>query len=94
MKAGRIVVRPFSERAKVQKRVLALFERKTWLSVADITIALGVCDPRGHIRELRKKGYQIVDKWQEGDDNVRYKVYMLKPYKLNNDVRHDTPTNK
>lgn len=77
MSKGDVVARPLSERARVQGKVLALFKRKTWLSVADITIALGVCDPRGHIRELREKGYPITDKWIKRADGVRFKVYHL-----------------
>lgn len=77
MRGQEIVGRPLHRRARVQNKVLALFKRKEWLSVADITIALGVCDPRGHIRELREKGYPITDKWIKRADGVRFKVYHL-----------------
>ncbi len=46
-------------------------------SAADISTRLHLCDPRGHIAVLRKKGFAIHDEWREGDFGVRYKVYFL-----------------
>lgn len=46
-------------------------------SAADIATALHLSDPRGHIKELRKKGIDIQDEWRKGVYG-RYKVYFLK----------------
>lgn len=46
-------------------------------SVADITRALGQCDPRGHIKELRDKGIPVQDIWCYCKEHGRYKRYFL-----------------
>ena len=46
-------------------------------SVGDISAALHIADPRGHIRDLRAKGINIVDDWCTGEDGVRYKHYWV-----------------
>lgn len=43
-------------------------------SVTQITIALGYSDPRGYIRNLRKKGVFIFDEWISKND-TRFKRY-------------------
>ena len=59
-----------------QTNVINLLKRGKY-SAADITIALGLCDPRSYIRELRNKGIIISDEWVEGED-TRYKKYWIK----------------
>lgn len=58
-----------------QTKVLNLL-RQGKHSAADITIALGLCDPRSYIRELRYKGFNILDEWVQNED-TRYKKYWL-----------------
>lgn len=58
-----------------QRNVLNLLRRGKH-SAADITIALGLCDPRSYIRTLRDKGFKIVDEWVEGKD-TRFKKYWI-----------------
>jgi hypothetical protein len=50
-------------------------------SVADITIRLGYCDPRGYIAILRRKGLIINDMWVK-TDNIRYKRYWIEKTEL------------
>lgn len=45
-------------------------------SIADISTALHLSDPRGHISQLQKKGIDIQDEWRKGEFG-RYKVYFL-----------------
>lgn len=45
-------------------------------SVADISTALHISDPRSHIRCLRNKGFTILDEWRKGIYS-RYKVYFV-----------------
>lgn len=61
--------------SKVQRKVASLFLNGGKYSVADICVALHVCDPRSHIRSLRNKGFNIFDEWRQTADGIRYKVY-------------------
>lgn len=64
---------------KQQKRVLLfLLSQPRPCSVADIVRALGQSDPRGHIRDLRDRGYPIADVWCKSADGVRYKRYFIR----------------
>lgn len=58
-----------------QRKVLNLLMRGKY-SAADITIALGYCDPRSYIKTLRDKGFTILDEWIETED-TRYKKYWI-----------------
>lgn len=60
-----------------QKRVLALLSKGGMYSVVDITNRLGVSDPRGHIRDLRAKGYPIGDTWVTTHYGNRFKKYFV-----------------
>lgn len=46
-------------------------------SAADITRALGQCDPRGHIKGLRDKGIPVQGIWCYCKEHGRYKRYFL-----------------
>lgn len=47
-------------------------------SVADLSIKTHQSDPRGRIRDLRQRGFNILDEWRNNADNDgRYKVYWL-----------------
>ena len=46
-------------------------------SAADITIALGYCDPRSYIRELRNRGITVLDEWIS-KNGTHYKRYWIK----------------
>lgn len=46
-------------------------------SVADISTALHLSDPRSHIRELRNKGILIEDEWKKTEYGTRYKVFYI-----------------
>ena len=62
---------------RLQKQVYDLLAKGGKYSAADISLHLHLCDPRGHIAELRNKGIPIKDEWQDGDFGTRYKVYFL-----------------
>lgn len=59
------------------RAVLSLLRSGGEWSAAEITLRLMVSDPRGIIRELRRKGYRIADRWQKGVYGGRYKRYRL-----------------
>lgn len=61
-----------------QRRVMWLLMEGGKLSVADISSRLHISDPRSYIRDLRKKGFPILDEWRETAYNSRYKVYYYK----------------
>lgn len=47
-------------------------------SVADLSIKTHQSDPRGRIRDLRQRGFNILDEWRNNaDEDGRYKVYWL-----------------
>ncbi len=64
-----------------QKKVYTLLKSEK-LSAADITIALGFCDPRSYIKTLRDKGIVVRDEWIKKDD-VRYKRYWVETDNIN-----------
>lgn len=62
-----------------QKRLLNyLLKCDTPQSVVDFSVALHQADPRGHIRQLRLKGYPISDIWCKSRYDGRYKRYYLR----------------
>lgn len=61
----------------IQSWVYELFCRGGKYSAADISKALGLSDPRGHIRDLREKGINIKDECRKGVHGGKYKVYWL-----------------
>jgi len=61
--------------SKRQRKVYELLLTGKY-SVADISIALHYSDPRSYIRELRKKGLNILDEWVENAD-TRHKQYWI-----------------
>lgn len=62
-----------------QKRVLSyLLSKAKPCSNVDIMQALYLSDPRGHIAQLRRKGYPIGDVWCKSSDGNRYKRYFLR----------------
>ena len=63
---------------RIAKKVLMLLAKGGLYSVVDITNRLGISDPRGHIRDLRAKGYPIGDVWVTTHYGNRYKKYFLK----------------
>ena len=63
---------------RVQERLYRLFATGKKFSSADIARKLYLCDPRGNISQLRKRGIPILDEWVQTIDNVRYKLYFLK----------------
>lgn len=69
---------------KHQRAILRILSDGGKYSAADLTVRTHYCDPRGHIKELRDKGIDILDEWRQTDDGIRYKVYYL------NNVQHGT----
>lgn len=61
-----------------QGRVLRLLLKGDKLSGGDIARALGMSDPRGHIRDLRRKGYLISDMWVKTKYGTRYKLFFIR----------------
>lgn len=62
---------------RLQKKVFELLSMGGKYSAADISTYLHICDPRGHIAYLRRKGILVRDEWRDGNFGVRYKVYFL-----------------
>lgn len=63
---------------RIQQSVYRHLQRGGKYSAADLSIALFLCDPRGHIAALRNKGFEILDDWRENaETGTRYKVYYL-----------------
>lgn len=60
-----------------QQRVINLLSDGGHYSVADISVALHLSDPRSVIRNLREKGYPISDKWCDAVHGGRYKKYFM-----------------
>jgi len=61
---------------KQQRKVMASLMKGKPLSVAEMAATLWLCDPRAVIRELRAKGYPILDQWRR-TETARYKVYFI-----------------
>lgn len=61
-----------------QKRILNLLSDGVPRSAADITIALGMSDPRSAIRNLRAHGIAISDEWRAATHGSRYKRYFIR----------------
>lgn len=64
------------ELPKHQRRIYEIL-REGKHSVADLSIKTGYSDPRGHIKALLDKGFNVSDEWRETRDGVRYKVYFV-----------------
>lgn len=62
---------------KQEKRLYEMLSRGGRYSVADITRELGMCDPRGHISRMRRKGVNIADERIFKADNVNFKLYWV-----------------
>ncbi|MBO5814023.1 MAG: hypothetical protein J6R13_05865 [Alistipes sp.] len=62
---------------RIAQKVLTLLSKGGLYSVVDITNRLGISDPRGHIRDLRAKGYSIGDIWVTTHYGNRFKKYFL-----------------
>lgn len=63
--------------SRQEQRLFEMLSRGGRYSVADITRALGQCDPRGHISRMRRKGVQIADERVRCLGGVTYKRYWL-----------------
>ena len=61
-----------------QQRVLNMLSDGKPYTIAEISAALKLSDPRGVIRNLRKKGWLICDTWHKAVYGTRYKRYFLK----------------
>ena len=59
-------------------RILNLLADGGQYSVADIVVALHLSDPRSSIRNLRRKGFAIVDEWHNTVHGGRFKRYFMK----------------
>ena len=60
-----------------QRRVLNLLSDGKQYSVADISIALHLSDPRAIIRDLRNKGVVIDDVWCSAEHGGRFKRFFM-----------------
>lgn len=61
-----------------QNRVFKLLSDGIPRSVADISIALRLSDPRGIIRDLRQKGIPVLDEWCDSKHGGRFKRYFIR----------------
>lgn len=62
---------------KQENRLFEMLSRGGCYSVADITRELGMCDPRGHISRMRRKGVNIANERIRKADGVNYNLYWL-----------------
>lgn len=60
-----------------QNRLYNFLSAGSHQSVADISTALKLSDPRGGIRDLRDKGIEILDEWIPAEHGGRFKRYFL-----------------
>lgn len=60
-----------------QRRVYNFLLQGGCHSVADISAALRLSDPRSSIRDLRAKGVPIADVWCDGEHGGRFKRYFI-----------------
>lgn len=60
-----------------RKSVYKLLKDGGKYSVARISAVTGLSDPRGHIRDLRAIGVNVLDEWRKSEYGGRYKVYFL-----------------
>lgn len=61
-----------------QRRVYNFLLQGGRHSVADISAALKLSDPRSSIRDLRAKGVPISDIWCDGEHGGRFKRYFIR----------------
>lgn len=61
-----------------QRRVYNFLLQGGRHSVADISAALRLSDPRSHIRNLRNKGVPISDVWVKAEHGGRFKRYFIR----------------
>jgi len=62
---------------RLQRKVYNYLQNGGKYSAADLSVALHLCDPRGHIAALRHKGFEICDDWIESVTGTRCKLYYL-----------------
>lgn len=61
-----------------QRRVYNFLLQGGHYSVADISAALRLSDPRSAIRDLRDKGVPIADVWCDSEHGGRFKRYFIR----------------
>ena len=61
-----------------QQRVYDLLQSGKKYSVADISVALRLSDPRSCIRDLRAKGIDILDEWVLSEHGSKFKRYFIR----------------
>lgn len=47
------------------------------MGVSELSAKLRIADPRGHIRELRRKGFNVKDDWRTSMYGNQYKIYWI-----------------
>lgn len=62
---------------RIQRKVYNLLSGGGKYSAFDIAMRLRLCDPRGHIAVLRRKGIEVLDEWRTTSRGERYKVYFI-----------------
>lgn len=61
-----------------KRRVLSLLSDGNRYSAADISVRLGLSDPRSVIRCLRNDGVMIADEWVKAVHGGRFKRYFIR----------------
>lgn len=64
--------------SRQERQVYSLLSDGVPRSVADISRDLKISDPRGIIRDLRKRGFCISDIWIKNEFGNRFKRYFIK----------------
>ncbi len=64
--------------AQVRQSILEVLSDRRPHSARELTAITGSSEPRGHIRDLFKLGYNIGSYWVHDIDGPRYKHYYLR----------------
>lgn len=75
---GGIVCRSGGEQAE---RLIRLLSDGYCHTVVEIIRRLNIGDPRSVIRDIRKAGIEVLDKWAVSESGNRYKYYWIKKKK-------------
>lgn len=65
------------EKKTQKERVLEYIQRNGSITSLECSINLRITDLQGTIRDLKKQGYNIQDKWITPEESNKYKIYWL-----------------
>ena len=65
------------EKKTQKERILEYIQRNGSISSLECSIYLRIMDLQGAIRDLKKLGYNVQDKWITPEDGNKYKIYWI-----------------